>query len=40
VGEYDKAMVYWNKALLNNNGRIPDLEERINLRKQQANRKK
>ena len=40
LGEYDKAMVYWNKARLINNGDIPDLEERINLRKQQATRKR
>lgn len=40
LGEYDKAMVYWNKALMNKGDRIPDLEERINQRKQQMNAKK
>ena len=35
LGEYDRAMVYWNKALLINKGEIADLEERINTRKQQ-----
>ena len=40
LGEYDRAMVYWNNARMINNGEIKDLEERINLRKQQMNRKK
>lgn len=31
--EYDLAMVYWNMALQKNNGEIPDLEEKIALRK-------
>ena len=35
LGEYDRAMVYWNQALRKNDGGIKDLEERINLRKQQ-----
>ena len=35
LGEYDRAMVYWNQALRKNDGDIKDLEERINLRKQQ-----
>ena len=35
LGEYDRAMVYWNKALKNNKGEVGDLEERINMRKQQ-----
>lgn len=40
LGEYDRAMVYWNKALSKNKGEIIDLEERINMRKQQMNRNK
>ena len=40
VGEFDKAMVYWNKARLINDGEIPDLEERISLRKKQMSGKK
>ena len=39
LGEYDRAMVYWNKALKINNGEIADLEERINMRKQQMKKK-
>ena len=35
LGEYDRAIVYWNQALRKNDGDIKDLEERINLRKQQ-----
>lgn len=35
LGEYDRAMVYWNQALRKNDGDIKDLEDRINLRKQQ-----
>ena len=35
LGEYDRAMVYWNQALRKNDGGIKDLEDRINLRKQQ-----
>lgn len=34
LGEYDRAMVYWGQALRKNKGEIPDLEERINQRKQ------
>lgn len=34
LNEYDLAMVYWNLALKKNDGDIPDLEERIKLRKQ------
>ena len=40
LGEYDRAFLYWNKALAINNGEIKDLEERINLRKQQTGKKK
>ena len=36
--EYDRAMVYWNKALLINDGEIADLQERIQLRKQQKDK--
>ncbi len=32
--EYDLAMVYWNLALQKKDERIPDLEERMKLRKQ------
>ncbi len=32
--EYDLAMVYWNMALKKNNGDVPDLEEKVKLRKQ------
>ncbi|MGM9786290.1 MAG: tetratricopeptide repeat protein [Candidatus Cryptobacteroides sp.] len=32
--EYDLAFVYWNLALKKNNGEVPDLEERINRRRQ------
>lgn len=32
--EYDLALVYWNLALQKNEGQIPDLEERVKLRKQ------
>ena len=39
LGEYDRAMVYWNKALKNNKGEVKDLEERINMRKQQKKAK-
>ena len=39
LGEYDRAMVYWNKALNINKGEIADLEERINMRKQQMKKK-
>ena len=35
LGEYDRAMVYWNQALRKNDGGIKDLEDRVNLRKQQ-----
>ncbi len=34
LGEYDLAMVYWNLALQKKDERIPDLEEKIRLRKQ------
>ena len=40
LGEYDRAMVYWNKAMLINGGEISDLEDRINMRKQQIKNKK
>ena len=39
LGEYDRAMVYWNKALNINKGEIADLEERMNMRKQQMKKK-
>ena len=39
LGEYDRAMVYWNKALNIDKGEIADLEERINMRKQQMKKK-
>ena len=32
--EYDLALVYWNLALQKNDGQIPDLEERVKVRKQ------
>ena len=31
--EYDMAFVYWNLARQKNNGDIPDLEEKISIRK-------
>ena len=34
LGEYDRAMVYWNQALKKNDGQIPDLEERVKIRRQ------
>ena len=40
LGEYDRAMVYWNNARMINKGEIEDLEERINLRKQQMKDRK
>lgn len=40
LGEYDRAFLYWNKALAMNNGEIEDLEQRVNIRRQQAGRKK
>ena len=39
LGEYDRAMVYWNMALQIDNGEIAGLKERINLRKQQMKKK-
>ena len=38
--EYDRAMVYWNKALLINNGEIEGLQDKIQKRKEQSSRKK
>ena len=32
--EYDRAMVYWNKALLINKDEIEDLQERVEKRKE------
>jgi len=32
--EYDLALVYWNLALQKNDGEIPDLEEKVKLRRQ------
>ena len=39
LGEYDRAMVYWNQALRKNDGKIEDLEERIEQRRQQMKKK-
>lgn len=39
LGEYDRAMVYWNQALRKNDGKIPDLSERIEQRRQQMTKK-
>jgi tetratricopeptide (TPR) repeat protein len=39
LGEYDRAMVYWNQALRKDDGKIADLKERIELRKQQMKKK-
>jgi Tfp pilus assembly protein PilF len=39
LGEYDRAMFYWNKAIQINKGEIGDLEERVNMRKQQKQKK-
>lgn len=33
LGEYDLAFVYWNMALSKNNGDVPDLEARVEQRK-------
>lgn len=38
LGEYDMAFVYWNFARQKNNGDIPDLEEKIEVRKKAINR--
>lgn len=38
LGEYDMAFVYWNLASQKNAGDIPDLEERIRKRKEEAGR--
>lgn len=32
--EYDLAFVYWNMALQKNGGKIPDLEDRVRIRKE------
>ncbi len=37
--EYDLAMVYWNLAMQKKDERIPDLEERVKLRKQSMKKK-
>lgn len=37
--EYDMAFVYWNMARQKNNGEIPDLDRKIELKKQSVNRK-
>ena len=34
--EYDLAFVYWNLALKKNDGDVPDLEEKVQMRKQAA----
>jgi tetratricopeptide (TPR) repeat protein len=39
LGEYDRAMVYWNQALRKDDGKIADLKERIEQRKQQMKKK-
>ena len=39
LGEYDRAFVYWNNALKKNDGEIPDLDEKIKLRKQEMKKK-
>ena len=39
LGEYDRAMVYWNQALRKNDGKISDLSEKVELRKQQIKKK-
>ena len=36
--DYDMAFVYWNLAKQKNNGEIPDLDERIARRKEEAGR--
>ena len=38
LGEYDVAFIYWNMALQKNDGRVPDLAEKINARKKEAGR--
>ena len=38
--EYDRAMVYWNKALLINNGEVEDLQGRIQKRKEMMSKAK
>ena len=39
LGEYDRAMVYWNQALRKNDGEVPDLQERVEKRKNQIKAK-
>ena len=36
--EYDVAFIYWNMALQKDDGRVPDLEVKINERKKEAGR--
>ena len=36
--EYDMAFIYWNMAVRKNDGDIPDLEEKIRKRKEEAGR--
>ena len=36
--EYDMAFIYWNMALRKNDGDVPDLEEKIRKRKEEAGR--
>ena len=38
--EYDRAMVYWNKAQLINNNEIEGLQEKIQKRKEQMSKDK
>ena len=39
LGEYDRAIVYWNLALHSNKGEIADLEEKVNQRRLQMKKK-
>jgi tetratricopeptide (TPR) repeat protein len=39
LGEYDRAMVYWNQAIRKDDGKIADLKDRVELRKQQMKKK-
>ena len=36
--EYDMAFIYWNMELRKNDGDVPDLEEKIRQRKEEAGR--
>ena len=39
LGEYDRAMVYWNQAIRKNDEKVPGLKEKIEQRKQQMKKK-